>query len=214
MRLVHLLGLAVFSASAAANAAPITYTESAYTSGYFDGFHYVNALTTLTQATDTSTLQFYGGSASSELLYGTTAGIKTVTVAGIGTDSITNSEFGMLGEDHAIGSGFADGTYLAGFSDAFTAFSFATETPFPVAAELAYSLGPITGELYQGTDGYENTSHGYLQFTYNSADVTSTFTAVGPTRPTSIAVTPEPSSFLLLGTGLLGVAGVVRKRIA
>jgi hypothetical protein len=27
-----------------------------------------------------------------------------------------------------------------------------------------------------------------------------------------VAATPEPSSFALLGTGLLGVAGVVRKR--
>ena len=33
-----------------------------------------------------------------------------------------------------------------------------------------------------------------------------------PTSPTS--VTPEPSSIALLGTGMLGIAGVVRKRFA
>jgi hypothetical protein len=32
--------------------------------------------------------------------------------------------------------------------------------------------------------------------------------------PSSTTVTPEPSSFLLLSTGLAGIAGVVRKRFA
>lgn len=32
--------------------------------------------------------------------------------------------------------------------------------------------------------------------------------------PAASSITPEPSSFALLGTGLLGVAGVMRKRFA
>lgn len=37
---------------------------------------------------------------------------------------------------------------------------------------------------------------------------------VADTSGSLVASTPEPSSFALLGTGLLGVAGVVRKRFA
>ena len=49
-------------------------------------------------------------------------------------------------------------------------------------------------------------------YTYNANGETATLTITDLSVPTS--VTPEPSSIALLSTGLLGIAGVVRKRFA
>lgn len=88
----------------------------------------------------------------------------------------------------------------------------------------------VHNEGYQGPDYYfflEDGATDVLDFylpttnlaTYNGSPVTGDI--AGPTRPfsgtlsavvTPSAVTPEPSSIALLGTGILGIAGVVRKR--
>ena len=51
--------------------------------------------------------------------------------------------------------------------------------------------------------------YGASSFGYNPVDLNG-----GALTPTATSVTPEPTSFLLLGTGLLSGAGLMRKRFA
>jgi hypothetical protein len=65
--------------------------------------------------------------------------------------------------------------------------------------------GDISGDLpYSGGSGYYtfDSTSGY------TADQTVNFLVTGD----AVSPTPEPSSFVLLGTGLLGVAGALRRR--
>ncbi|HEY0264680.1 MAG TPA: PEP-CTERM sorting domain-containing protein [Granulicella sp.] len=78
---------------------------------------------------------------------------------------------------------------------------------------LAFTLadGSII-DLYKGDAKlYENAAHGSSQFSEGlkltaSADIPST-----PSVPTAAA--PEPNSLMLVGTGILGLAGLVRRKV-
>ena len=70
----------------------------------------------------------------------------------------------------------------------------------------ATSIGPLSGPVAYSQNFGFYTSGGFLDFA--GAGNTSTFTAsVAP------APTPEPSSLALLGTGLLGFAAAIRRRL-
>jgi len=69
------------------------------------------------------------------------------------------------------------------------------------------SIPDISGTITGMFVGMEDLPKGASDFDYN--DDTFVFTNVAPTT-----ATPEPSSFLLLGTGLIGVASTLRRKLA
>jgi len=186
--------LALFAFPLAGRADSVTYTVSATSTGTLGTSSFTDALVTVTATGDTSNVYFNGGFSGYEndLVSG------EVTVEGLGSFAFTDAVhvFANPGSqidgisDTSAGNQDILGTENSGFS------SYALKT----------SIGPLSGlSDFNSGDSY-NTVAGLL----NLSDVgDSTFTAtVG-----KASVTPEPSGLVLLGTGLIGMAGFARRRL-
>jgi hypothetical protein len=222
MRLRFLVALFALLASAvAAKADPITVTvtDSAWVGSQNDpaGTYYPNVTVTFTG--DTSDLVYNSTGYIGTIGRGTPVygdpiyyipGTATIQIGGLGTFTIddpieffVNQNYGNSGVAIAgistYGSGGSGRIILATENDAFSSYTGAT------------SIGPISGPVSPLEVGFD-TSDGFMVLepgSYQYADGTpSTLTATVDPAPT-----PEPSSLALLGTGFLGLAATVRRRL-
>lgn len=147
------------------------------------------------------------------------------TVSGTGTfDNVTFSFLSATGTPYAIGTGYLFTSPYAGTPSGLASSSYLGSA---VASGNIYTFSPSLdltgGQTYYfyedtlpagnafGIDASTGTAYYFANgdVTFANFDFTDDFVVNGD----PVAATPEPSSIALLGTGLLGFAGVIKRRI-
>ncbi len=176
-----------------AMAGSITYTESFTASGTVNGTPF-DTVVSFTMTADPS--QVFGNCDGVGGLYCTPNGTAGVTIQGIGSGTFTNQFFVFDNQSLAV----------AGFSAIGVEDIVDLSNSAFAAYDLKSPIGPLSATFFFTDDGVQlGSSLGNIVF--NSFSGTPTFTA------SEGGTTPEPGSFALLGSGVLGFAVRIRRRL-
>jgi hypothetical protein len=184
MRSSLIVAAALLSASLAAHANSISFTASDYIYGAQNG--------SIANATGSADILYFA------LAIGDQETIDLTNSLGIVTDTIF-SPSGKPNPVVPIATG--DEFEFAGIASGNAAIGTTCVASSTVAC-VVNTGGPInlTSEVHS--------------MSYDGEDFTGTDSLLVTADDTLPAATPEPSSFILLGTGALGIAGILRKRLA
>ena len=194
--------LSVFAFAAPAVAVPVTYTIEGTGSGSLDGTSFTNDLVTVTIPGDTINIQ-QQTVLGSNVFRNLATGPATVTVTGVGTDTLAKTAAFVNQRPTFLEAGFSSltGDSVPFFPPSVDPFWTTMNNAF-ASNGLDTSIGPVDGTAFFARNALSTGTGG--SFNLTSMD-TSTFTA---------DVVPLPATFPLFGSGLgaLGLLGWRRKR--